>query len=103
MTRRHRTIAVAHGALLVTILAGCAGAPSSGSGASSGGAGGASAAQSPRVANRNLSGFSPAFRQGYAAGCDSAGAGSRQRDEGRYKSDPDYSMGWNDGYSICRK
>lgn len=48
----------------------------------------------------NLSGYSPAFRQGYADGCDSAGA-SRRRDEKRYKAETDYMMGWNDGNSAC--
>lgn len=50
----------------------------------------------------NLSGYSQAFRTGYADGCDSAGA-SRRRDEGRFKSDGDYMMGWNDGYSTCQR
>ena len=50
----------------------------------------------------NLSGYSQAFRTGYADGCDSAGA-ARRRDESRYKSDSDYSMGWNDGYSTCQR
>lgn len=54
-------------------------------------------------ADRNLSGFSLAFRQGYVQGCDSAKADTKHRDEGRYKSDLDYSMGWNDGYSVCRR
>ena len=50
----------------------------------------------------NLSGFSTAFKQGYGDGCDSAGARGR-RDEGRYKTENDYMMGWNDGYSACRR
>jgi outer membrane biogenesis lipoprotein LolB len=50
----------------------------------------------------NLSGYSQAFRLGYADGCDSAGA-SQRRDEGRYKSDGDYRMGWSDGYSTCQR
>ena len=103
MTGDH-SLAVLHGAALAILLAGCAATPS-GPGAP------ASAhptvrsdvaAQSPRVANRNLSGYSPAFRQGYLEGCQSAG-GNRQRDEGRYKADTDYVMGWNDGYSVCRR
>jgi hypothetical protein len=60
-------------------------------------------AQAPRTINRNLSGYSLAFKQGYVEGCESAGSGSQRRNEGRYKSDMDYSMGWNDGYSICRR
>jgi hypothetical protein len=62
----------------------------------------ACAAPQPR-AQVNLSGFPPAFQQGYAEGCRSAGARSVQRDENRYKTDADYLQGWNDGYSICRR
>ena len=51
----------------------------------------------------NLGGFSPAFKQGYTDGCESAGALSQRRDEARYKSEPDYMQGWDDGYSICAK
>ncbi len=71
------------GLLLATavVVAGCAGAPT--------------------AQPVNQSGYSTAFRQGYAAGCDSAGARRPQRDEARYKTDADYMMGWNDGFSIC--
>jgi hypothetical protein len=69
------------------LLAGCAGAPE------------------PRETRApvNLGGFSASFKQGYAAGCDSAGARSPRRDESRYKTDDDYRMGWNDGLSACRR
>ena len=50
----------------------------------------------------NLSGYSAAFRQGYADGCDSAQSTLR-RDAKRYRSDADYKFGWNDGYSVCGK
>ena len=60
-------------------------------------------AQVSRTINRNLSGYSLAFKQGYVEGCESAGSGSQRRNESRYKSDTDYSMGWNDGYSVCRR
>jgi hypothetical protein len=61
-----------------------------------------SACAGPPAAQRvNQSGYSPAFRQGYTAGCDSAGARRQQRDEGRYKTEIDYMMGWNDGFSAC--
>ena len=50
----------------------------------------------------NLSGYSAAFKQGYADGCASAGSRTR-RDEGRYNSETDYMMGWNDGNSVCKK
>jgi hypothetical protein len=60
-------------------------------------------ATAPRAVDRNLSGFPLAFRQGYADGCGSAGVRDRHRDEGRYKNDLNYMMGWNDGYSVCRQ
>ena len=63
----------------------------------------AAPSKAPRTINRNLSGYSVAFKQGYVAGCDSAGSGTRYRDEGRYKSDLDYTMGWNDGFSLCKR
>jgi len=89
---------VLHAALLAGLLAGCAAnsvTPSS-TGRD------ARAAAAPRKVDRNLSGFPLAFRQGYADGCDSIGAG-RRRDESRYRSDMDYLMGWNDGYAVCRR
>jgi len=51
----------------------------------------------------NLGGFSPAFKQGYIDGCESAGALSQRRDAPRYKTEPEYMQGWNDGYSACRR
>lgn len=50
----------------------------------------------------NQSGYSMAFKQGYADGCDSAQSG-RRRDERRYQAETDYMMGWNDGNSACRR
>lgn len=50
----------------------------------------------------NQTGYSGAFKQGYADGCNSVQS-SRRRDEQRYKSDANYMMGWNDGFSICSK
>lgn len=49
----------------------------------------------------NLSGYSPAFKQGYTDGCASVG-GATRRDEARYRSESDYMMGWSDGNSACR-
>ena len=54
----------------------------------------------PRV---NLTGFSPSFKEGYADGCESAGTRNQRRHEGRYKTEADYMMGWNDGFSACRR
>jgi hypothetical protein len=51
----------------------------------------------------NLVGFSPAFKQGYTDGCESAGAMSQRRDEARYKAESEYMQGWNDGYSVCSR
>jgi hypothetical protein len=59
--------------------------------------------QPPPPAPVNLSGYNATFRQGYADGCASAGSSSPRRNEARYKSEMDYSMGWNDGYSVCGK
>lgn len=49
----------------------------------------------------NLSGYSPAFKQGYSDGCASA-RGTMRRDDARYRSDNEYMMGWSDGNSVCR-
>ena len=59
--------------------------------------------QQRRPPDRNLSGFSVAFREGYVDGCSSGRNGGTRRDEGRYKLDLDYVMGWNDGFSVCRR
>lgn len=63
----------------------------------------AGCAGAPTLQPVNQSGYSTAFRQGYTAGCDSVGVRHPQRDEARYKADTDYMMGWNDGYSVCRR
>ena len=51
----------------------------------------------------NLSGYSPAFRAGYADGCNSIDAGARKRDEARFKAEADYAQGWRDGNDICKR
>jgi hypothetical protein len=50
----------------------------------------------------NLSGYSPAFKEGFRAGCDTA-RGSARRDAERFESDAQYAQGWQDGRSICGK
>ena len=51
----------------------------------------------------NLTGYPPAVRDGYIDGCESAKRTQYARkDAARMFSDPQYSMGWNDGYSICK-
>jgi len=62
----------------------------------------ACAGPQPPARQVNQSGYSAAFKQGYADGCDSTRA-ARRRDEQRYQKDADYMMGWNDGSSICSK
>jgi hypothetical protein len=83
-------------ALVAAALAGCAGVGTRGDGP-------AAPEQPPPPAPVNLSGYNATFRQGYADGCASAGSRSPRRNEARYKSEMDYSMGWNDGYSVCGK
>jgi hypothetical protein len=46
----------------------------------------------------NLTGYSAAFKQGYADAC----ATPRRRNAERFKAEMDYSMGWQDGQSACR-
>ena len=52
----------------------------------------------------NLTGYPPAVRDGYIDGCESAKKTTYARkDAKRMSEDPQYSMGWNDGFSICKK
>jgi hypothetical protein len=52
----------------------------------------------------NLTGYPPAVREGYIDGCESAKKTDYARkDTKRMAGDPQYSMGWNDGFSICKK
>lgn len=46
----------------------------------------------------NLTGYSTAFKQGYADAC----ATPKRRNSERFRTDTDYSMGWQDGQSACR-
>ena len=51
----------------------------------------------------NLAGYPPAVRDGYIDGCESAkGTVHGRKDEKRFTADGQYSMGWNDGFSICK-
>ena len=70
--------------VVAALLAGCSSVPAS------------------RPANVNLSGFPPAFREGYADGCTSAG-GNFARNNARFSDDPRYAQGWRDGLDICRR
>lgn len=51
----------------------------------------------------NLSGYPPAFRDGYADGCNAAKANRGKRDEARFKDDAQYAQGWQDGFGICSR
>ncbi len=51
----------------------------------------------------NLSGYPPAVRDGYIDGCETArNTPYARKDAKRMSADAQYSMGWNDGYSICK-
>jgi hypothetical protein len=52
--------------------------------------------------NINLSGYPPAFKEGFRDGCDSF-RGSYRRDNGRFGKQNDYTIGWQDGFSICQR
>lgn len=59
--------------------------------------------QAPRPAY-NLAGYPPAVREGYIDGCETAkGSKYGRKDAARFSGDPQYQMGWNDGYGICGK
>ena len=50
----------------------------------------------------NLAGYPPAVRDGYIDGCETARKSSYGRkDAARMNADRQYSMGWNDGFSMC--
>jgi len=63
----------------------------------------AGCASDPPPAAVNLGGFSQAFQQGYAEGCDSAATLIPRRNESRYRREPEYRQGWDDGNSACRR
>src|SRR5258706_5756321 len=51
----------------------------------------------------NLTGYPPAVRDGYIDGCESATKTSfARKDARRMADDAQYSMGWNDGFSLCK-
>ena len=93
-----------HGGLLIVFLAaGCAAVPPA-----------HEKAETPAQATQrrssaappqyNLTGYPPAVRDGYIDGCESAKRTRyANKDAKRFASDAQYAMGWNDGYSICKK
>ncbi len=72
------------------------------SGSPAGGAGSGSAAPTAARPGINLSGYSVAFKEGYADGCETARQAPR-RNAKRYGTDADYTMGWNDGQAMCKR
>jgi hypothetical protein len=89
--------------LLTALAAGCAAVPPA-----------PQPAETPREAGErraraapptyNLTGYPPAVREGYIDGCESAkNTAYARKDAQRFAADPQYSMGWNDGFSICGK
>ena len=96
--RRHATL------LLLCFAAGCAVAPLQPIPAKPETAAEAEArrAKASRPAY-NLGGYPPAVREGYIDGCESAkGTAYARKDAKRFAADPQYSMGWNDGFGICK-
>ncbi len=65
-------------------------------------AGCASSKPVPAPASVNLTGFPPAFREGYGDGCASAG-GRVRKDATRFEEDRQYASGWRDGLDACRR
>ena len=58
-------------------------------------------AEAPRP-QYNLAGYPPAVRDGYIDGCETAKKSTYGRkDAKRMAGDPQYEMGWKDGFSIC--
>ena len=90
--------------LLLLIAAGCASAPTA---PPSGPETPTQAAERREKAARptyNLAGYPPAVREGYIDGCETAkGTAYARKDTKRFAADGQYSMGWNDGYSICAR
>jgi hypothetical protein len=63
---------------------------------------GAQPTVTPQAPPVNLSGFPPAFREGYADGCNTA-RGSAKQDTARMKTDGSYAQGYNDGLTGCKR
>jgi len=59
-------------------------------------------APSRPLPNFRLSGYPPAFKEGFGDGCDSF-RGNYRRDNTRFGKDNNYTIGWQDGFSICRR
>jgi hypothetical protein len=94
-------------AAIVLVLAGCAARPPAPPPVSTIPETPAQAQERRQQASRptyNLAGYPPAVREGYIDGCETAKATRYGRkDAARFASDPQYQMGWNDGFGICKK
>ena len=50
----------------------------------------------------NLSGYPPAFKDGYIDGCETAKKSTYSfKDDQRFTEDNQYRNGWKDGYNMC--
>lgn len=95
VTRLPGVMAAAALMVLASLIAACGTTSPTATGGS--GSTGAAPRSGPNV---NLSGYPPAFKDGFRDGCDSL-RGSYRRDGARFGKDNDYTLGWHDGYSIC--
>ena len=51
----------------------------------------------------NLTGYPPAFKEGYTDGCETTkGTSYGRKDKHRYATDQQYRAGWDDSFSLCR-
>ena len=52
----------------------------------------------------NLTGYSPAFKDGYIDGCETAKKTAfGLKNKLRFADDAQYRLGWNDGSTLCRR
>src|SRR5262245_60993446 len=89
--------------LISLFLAACASAPVPNTAPETPVAAAQRRAEAPRP-QYNLAGYPPAVRDGYIDGCETArGSEFGRKDERRIAADPQYKMGWGDGFAICGK
>jgi hypothetical protein len=93
----HRLNRAASAALLLCAAVLIAGCETVGGGKAGAGPGATAPSKAP-APRYNLAGYPAGFKEGYADAC----ATPRRRSAERFKSDNDYSMGWQDGSGVCR-
>jgi len=99
----HHLRVIPSAVLMAMLLGSCAVAPSPQPSPETPAQAGARRAKAPPP-GYNLSGYPPAVREGYVDGCESARRSAHAgKDEARFSADPQYRMGWNDGYAICAR